>query len=122
MDDRTRASLEAVNAFNEAFAAHDVAGVMAHSTDDCLFENTYAPPDGQRHAGAEAVRKFWESFFKSTPTARFETEEIFAAGDRVVARWVFHWGEGADGGHVRGVDVFRVRDGKVAEKLSYVKG
>jgi hypothetical protein len=25
-------------------------------------------------------------------------------------------------GHVRGVDAFRVRDGKVAEKLSYVKG
>ena len=24
--------------------------------------------------------------------------------------------------HVRGVDVSRVRDGKVAEKLSYVKG
>ncbi|MBS1243923.1 MAG: hypothetical protein H6R41_460, partial [Deltaproteobacteria bacterium] len=24
--------------------------------------------------------------------------------------------------HIRGVDVFRVRDGKVAEKLSYVKG
>ena len=30
----------------------------------------------------------------------------------------------ADGsaGHVRGVDVLRVRDGKVVEKLSYVKG
>ena len=25
-------------------------------------------------------------------------------------------------GHIRGVDVFRVRGGKVAEKLSYVKG
>jgi hypothetical protein len=25
-------------------------------------------------------------------------------------------------GRVRGVDVFRVRDGKVCEKLSYVKG
>jgi ketosteroid isomerase-like protein len=24
--------------------------------------------------------------------------------------------------HLRGVDVFRVRDGKVAEKLAYVKG
>ena len=24
--------------------------------------------------------------------------------------------------HVRGVDVMRVRDGKVSEKLSYVKG
>jgi len=25
-------------------------------------------------------------------------------------------------GHVRGADIFRVRDGRVAEKLSYVKG
>jgi hypothetical protein len=25
-------------------------------------------------------------------------------------------------GHVRGVDVLRVRDGRVAEKLAYVKG
>jgi hypothetical protein len=25
-------------------------------------------------------------------------------------------------GHIRGVDVFRLRDGKVAEKLAYVKG
>ena len=60
-------------------------------------------------------------FFGSTASPRFETEEIFAAGDRVVARWRFSWG-GADGGHVRGVDIFKVRDGKVAEKLSYVKG
>ena len=38
-------------------------------------------------------------------------------------RWIYRWVDG-DGkpGHVRGVDVFRVRDGKVAEKLSYVKG
>ena len=50
----------------------------------------------------------------------FETEEIFATGDRALVRWVFHWDD-ADG-HVRGVDVMRVRDGKVAEKLAYVKG
>jgi len=30
----------------------------------------------------------------------------------------FYWASG----HVRGVDVFRVRDGRVAEKLCYVKG
>ena len=46
------------------------------------------------------------------------TVEIFAAGDRVVARWRYDYGNG----HVRGVDVFTVRDGLVAEKLSYVKG
>jgi hypothetical protein len=40
-----------------------------------------------------------------------------------VLRWRFTWSE-PDGspGHVRGVDVLRMRDGKVAEKLSYVKG
>ena len=48
----------------------------------------------------------------------FEAEETFFAGDRVVQRWRYSW----DGGHVRGVDLFKVRDGKVAEKLSYVKG
>ena len=55
--------------------------------------------------------------FADTST-RFEEEEAFSAGDRVVQRWRYTW----NGGHVRGVDVFRVRDGKVAEKLSYVKG
>ena len=27
-----------------------------------------------------------------------------------------------NGGHVRGIDVIRVRDGKISAKLSYVKG
>jgi ketosteroid isomerase-like protein len=115
-------SLAAIEAFNDAFSRHDVDGIMAHMTDDCVFENTLPPPDGERYSGSAAVRAFWESFFTSTPSARFETEELVAAGDRAFARWVFRW-DGAEGeGHVRGVDIFRVRDGKVAEKLSYVKG
>ena len=64
-----------------------------------------------------AVRQAWEAIFDDS-TSRFEAEETFAAGDRVVQLWRYTW----DTGHVRGVDVFRVRDGKVAEKLSYVKG
>jgi hypothetical protein len=36
----------------------------------------------------------------------------------VVQRWRYSWGSG----HVRGVDLLSFRDGKVAEKLSYVKG
>jgi hypothetical protein len=51
------------------------------------------------------------------------TEEIFAAKDRCVVRWRYDWAS-KDGtsGHIRGVDLFRVHDGKVAEKLAYVKG
>ena len=107
-----------IEAFNDAFGRHDVDGVMALMTDDCIFENTLPPPDGERHVGQAAVRAFWARFFKDTPQARFESEEVVVAGDRAVVRWRFDWGDG----HIRGIDLFKVRDGKVAEKLSYVKG
>jgi ketosteroid isomerase-like protein len=122
-DATTEATMAAIERFNEAFNRHDVDGVMAAMTDDCLFDSTYPPPDGRRFEGQEAVRGFWESFFRSSPDAAFETEELFAAGDRCVVRWRYQWVD-AQGraGHIRGVDLFRVRDGKVVEKLAYVKG
>jgi ketosteroid isomerase-like protein len=120
VDAETAATLAAVARFNAAFAGHDVPAIMAAMTEDCVFEDT-PPPDGQRYAGQAAVRAYWEQFFHASPQAAFAEEECFAAGDRCVVRWRYHWE--ADGeGHVRGVDVFRVREGKVAEKLAYVKG
>jgi ketosteroid isomerase-like protein len=90
---------------------------MALMTDDCVFEDT-SPPLGTRHVGQDAVRAAWDALFSSTPSAGFETEEGVVHGDRATYRWHFRF----DGGSVRGVDVFRVRDGKVAEKRAYVKG
>ncbi len=107
-----------IDKFNEAFGRGDVDGIMAMMTKDCVFENTDPAPDGTRHEGQIAVRDFWNSFFKENPGAKFLTEELFIADDRAVVRWRYDWGDG----HVRGVDVMKVKDGKVAEKLSYVKG
>ena len=109
---------QSIQAFNEASNRHDVDAMMALMTDDCIFENTLPPPDGERHVGQAAVRKFWTKLFIDAPRASFETEEMVVAGDRAVVRWRFDWGDG----HIRGIDLFKVRDGKVAEKLSYVKG
>ena len=120
---KIESAIRIVLEFNEAFNRHDVAGMMQLMSDDCVFENTCPPPDGERYEGQAQVRGFWERFFRSSPGAVFETEEIFAAGDRCVLRWLYRWVDGAGKpGHIRGVDVFRVRDGKVAEKFSYVKG
>ncbi len=120
IDETTAETLAAVARFNAAFALHDVDGIMAAMTDDCIFEDT-PPPDGQRHTGQTAVRAYWEQFFRNSPGACFDEEECFAAGDRCVVRWRYSWTPDGSG-HVRGVDLFRVRDGKVAEKLAYVKG
>lgn len=111
-------TLAVIDHFNEVFNQHDVDAVMSMFTDDCVFENTSPFPDGTRYEGQEAVRAFWSEFFAASPNAHFDAEEIFAAGDRCVVRWRYSWGDG----HIRGVDVFTVRDGKVAAKLSYVKG
>jgi ketosteroid isomerase-like protein len=115
-------TIAVVDAFNEAFNRHDIDAVMATMTDDCVFEST-APPEGDRHVGQAAVRAAWDAFFRSTPTARFDAEDVIATRDRCVVQWRFTW-ENDDGseGSVRGVDVLRVRDGKVAEKFAYVKG
>jgi ketosteroid isomerase-like protein len=115
-EDRVNA-LAAVTRFQKAFDAKDVDAVMAAMTPDCVFEDT-SPPDGQRHVGADAVRAAWTALFTSSPDGVFTLEEMIEADDRVVARWLYSWGDG----HVRGVDIFTVRDDLVAEKLAYVKG
>jgi ketosteroid isomerase-like protein len=109
--------------FHDAVNQHNVDAIMTSMTDDCVFENTYPPPDGQRYEGQDAVRAFWERLFAASPEAHFEIEDIFASEDRGVIRWRYRWAATDDpGGHIRGVDIFRVKNGKVAEKLSYVKG
>ena len=118
MDAKTAETLDTIERFNEAFNLHDVDAVMALMTGDVVFENTSPPPDGERFEGQAAVRAFWEQFFASSPQAHFVAEDIVAGGDHCAVRWRDDWGSG----HVRGVDLFRVRGGKVAEKLSYVKG
>ena len=118
MDATTVETLATIDRFNDAFNRHDVDAVMALMTEDVVFENTSPPPDGERHEGQAAVRAFWEQFFAGSPRAHFDAEDIFAAGERCAVRWRYSWGDGA----IRGVDLFRVEGGRVAEKLSYVKG
>lgn len=118
MEQRAEETKKVVDAFNEAFNRHDIDGIMTLMTDDCIFESTGPAPDGGRHQGQRDVRRCWEELFSPSPEARFSIEEMIVAGDRCVVRWRYDW----DGGHIRGVDVFKVREGKIAQKLAYVKG
>jgi ketosteroid isomerase-like protein len=107
---------EVVRRFNTAWGAHDLPAALALISDDCVFEST-SPPDGQRFAGRAAISAAWQPIFQDR-ASRFTVEDSFTAGPHVVQRWRYDW----DGGHVRGVDIFTVRDGRVTEKLAYVKG
>jgi ketosteroid isomerase-like protein len=111
-----------VDRFNEAFNRHDPDGLALLLADDTVFEDTSPQPDGRRVEGRTAVIEFWRGWFARNPDAHFDVEEIFGGGNRVVVLWVYRKMRNGQPWHLRGVDIFTVRDGKVAAKLAYVKG
>ena len=111
-----------IDRFNEAFNRHDANGLAAWLTDDTVFEDTSPAPDGRRVEGKDAVVDYWRTWFVRNPDAVFEAEDVIVSGDRAVVRWIYRKVRNGQPWHLRGVDVFTVRDGKVAAKLAYVKG
>jgi uncharacterized protein (TIGR03086 family) len=111
---------DVITAFGAAFNSRDLDAIMAWTTPDCVFEST-TPPDGVRYEGRDAVREVWAALFAQSADASFEEEARWVDGDRAVVQWRYDWG-GEHPGHVRGLDLLRVRGGLIAEKLSYVKG
>lgn len=121
--EKAESAIRTVLAFNEAFNQHDVAGMMALMSEDCVFENTHPAPDGTVYTGKEAVTQFWQEFFQESPQAQIKIEDIFGFGRRCIMRWRYTWvDEAGNEGHVRGVDLYQEKDGLIREKLSYVKG
>jgi hypothetical protein len=109
--------------FNEAFNRHDVAAMMNVLSDDCVFEETFPAPDGTVISGKEAIGELFQNFIRESPQAHIEVEEIFGLGFRCVLRWRYDWTDKTGKqGHVRGVDIFKLKDNLICEKLSYVKG
>lgn len=120
---RLETAVRIVLDFNEAFNRHDIPGMMQLMSNDCHFENTTPAPDGAVYIGQEAIALFWQTFFAQSPQAHIQVEDIFGLGFRCVMRWRYAWVDAADqAGHVRGVDIYQLRNGLISEKLSYVKG
>ncbi|MBV9183537.1 MAG: nuclear transport factor 2 family protein [Acidobacteria bacterium] len=111
-----------IDSFNEVFNQHDANRLGTLLTEDTVFEDTSPAPDGRRVEGKTNVVAFWQGWFARNPDARFEAEEILVMGDRAIVRWIYHKMRDGRPWHLRGVDIFTVREGKVAAKLAYVKG
>ena len=110
-------------AFVEAFNHHDVADMMQYLSDDCVFESATPAPDGGVYAGKEAIMRFWQDFFSASPQAHINIEETFSLGYRCILRRQITWiDESGSEAHLRGVDIFHVKNDLICEIQSYVKG
>ncbi len=112
-----------LDAFANAFNAHDADLILSFMTDDCVFEASAGPNiDGEKFVGKEAVKKAFEDVFKTFPDAHWGNVRHFISGERAVSEWTFT-GTKQDGSKVEvtGCDIFTFRDGKIAIKNSYRK-
>jgi hypothetical protein len=120
-DDETR--LRVVQEVTAAFDRHDLDAIMAHFTDDCIFETPRGPEVyGRRWVGTEEVRAAFADRFAGIPDVRYTKDSHFVAGYRGVSEWRLS-GTTVDGQQVdvRGCDVWTFRGEKIAIKNSLWK-
>lgn len=112
----------AIVTFNDAINRRDLAAIASMLTEDTVFESPSPAPDGMPYRGKPEVMAFWGRWLAANPDAHFELEEVIAAGHQCTTRWIYRKTRDGRPWHLRGVDVFTLRDGKIAAKLTYVKG
>ena len=121
--DRIESAIRVVIEFQEAFNHRDAPAMMKLVSDDYIYESSAPAPGGTLYKGKEAAAEFWRVFCAKTPAASVEVEDVFGTGLRCVMRWTFAVDDNASGvDPIRGVDIFRVRNGAICEQVSYIKG
>ena len=114
-----RTVTEVLSRYNEAFRAHDPSFLLDLISDDCVIEDTSPAPGGARHVGGRACLARW-SALAGDADLKFLPEPAEIFGDLAVAPWVLRWGAG-EGDWVRGVNLIRIRDGRITEARGYLK-
>jgi len=109
----------------DAFNRHDIEGVMTHFDENCVFytvagDNEY----GNKIEGRATIAKAFEGVWTAMPDVQWADHSHFLSedGTRGVSQWTFR-ATNPDGSRteVQGVDLFRIRDGKIVEKQAIRK-
>jgi ketosteroid isomerase-like protein len=110
--------------FGKAFNRGDIDGILACVTEDFEWRLAEGPeaPDGKVVKGKEAVRQALEERDREIAEMRFSETAVTVDGDRVIGTFRAT-GKTRDGQPIdrRGVDIYRIEDGKIALKDSYWK-
>jgi hypothetical protein len=114
-----RTTREVLDLYNDAFRSHDPGLLDDLVADDCVIEDTGPAPDGARHEGGRACLARW-SELAGNRALRFTPEKAEIHGDLAVQPWALRWGDGEQD-RVRGVNLIRIRDGRIVEARGYMK-
>lgn len=116
-------SPEQLQAYSDAWNAHNIDRIMSFMTEDCVFEPGGGPERyGRRFSGQDDVRQRFVEVWTEIPDVQFVNGRHFAQGDCGCSEWTLT-GTRADGSRIEvdGCDLFTFRDGKIHSKRSYLK-
>jgi ketosteroid isomerase-like protein len=115
---------EAMTRWGRSWDDHDIDGVMELFHEDVFFEHW----TGTRVSGREALREAWTPWFTDHGGFHFTEEDLFIdqEGQKLLYQWHLDWpsNEKNSAGKPErrwGVDVIHFRDGKIIQKLTYIK-
>jgi ketosteroid isomerase-like protein len=119
----TKVDIPLLEAFVEAFNAHDVDAIMSFFAEDCVLEMPRGPaPGGLRLVGKEQVREGIKSRLDGIPDVHYGEEAHWVCGDRAVSEWTIRGTQrSGDRIEVRGCDLLEFADGKITRKNSFWK-
>ena len=109
----------------DAFNRHDIDGVMTHFAEDCVFYTVAGEHEyGNKVEGKAAIARAFEAVWTTMPDVEWADHTHFLSedGSRGVSQWTFR-ATNPDGSRteVQGVDLFRIRDGRIVEKQAIRK-
>jgi hypothetical protein len=114
-----RTTREVLDLYNDAFRRHEPGLLNDLIADDCVIEDSGPAPDGVRREGGPACLARW-SELAGNHALRFTPEPAEIHGDLAVQPWLLQWGDGEQD-RVRGVNLIRIRGGRIVEARGYVK-
>lgn len=119
-DPTPRSTAEVIERFNTAFLRHEPDLLDDLIDDGCVLENSKPAPLGERYVGRAPCLELWRGIAQNRE-ARFELEEVEISGERAQIYWRYFWGPN-EADSQRGVNLMRVRRGRIVEGRGYVKG
>lgn len=116
-------TVDTLQAFSDAWNAHDLEALMSFMADDCVFHAVGGPDVlGRSFRGRDEVRAGFELAWKTFPDAAWLDPVHFVCGERGVTESTFR-GTRTDGVRIeaRMVDVFTFAGGRIAVKNAFRK-
>jgi taurine dehydrogenase small subunit len=118
-------TIELLDTIQDAFNRHDVAGILSHFADDCVWLMARGPnaPEGRRCVGKQEIGDVLLARYDVIGDMRWDDMRHWICGDtKALSEWTVR-GTMPDGSTFEylGCDLWEFHDGKVVKKDTYWK-